>query len=268
MITGKESPVKIVGVMNALVALLAKEAGFEAIYLSGASLSSSMGMPDLGVLTVNDLVGAASSICAAVDLPLIVDIDNGWNHALLLERGGRELKACGAFAVQLEDQADIKRCGHLQVKCLVAQEEMCRKIELLKKTGIKVVARTDALQVEGIEATVARAKAYAACGADTLFLEAAVELEQIRAVKQAISIPVLINLTEFGKTPLWTKEVLKGLADFILYPMSVNRVMYQAAQEALRALKKGPSQEGLIPKMMPREELYKVIRYQEKEKLL
>lgn len=262
----EKAPIKIVGVMNPLMALLAKEAGFKALYLSGASLSSQWGKPDLGILTLNDIVEAARRITSVVDLPLIVDIDNGWNHPLLLERGGNELKQAEVLAVQIEDQAGVKRCGHLPVKELVSREEMSKKIAILKKCLIQVVARTDALGVEGLDKTITRVKAYESSGADALFLEGVTTPNQIEKVRHATQLPLLINLTEFGKTPLWTdKELHKLGVDLILYPMTINRVVYQAAKEALQQLLKEPSQQSLLNKMMTRDELYKLIHYQDEE---
>jgi methylisocitrate lyase len=264
------SPIKIVGVMNALVARLAQEAGFKALYLSGASLSSAQfAMPDLGILTLNDIVEEAKKIVLSVNVPLIVDIDNGWNHPLLLERAGIELQALGVYAVQIEDQSGIKRCGHLPVKELVSKEEMCRKIEILKGCQMRVLCRTDALGLEGIDATIERLIAYQKAGADFIFLEAVRNLSEILIVKPALNRPLLINMTEFGKTPLWTEEDLKRAGvDLILYPMTVNRVMYQAARQALQTIKNQPSQESLLPHMMTRDELYEVIHYQKKEEML
>lgn len=256
-----KTPVKIVGVLNPLVALLAKEAGFKALYLSGASLSSQWGMPDLGVLTLNDVVESARRILLAVDLPLIVDIDNGWNHPLLLQRGGRELKQIGVYAAQIEDQAGAKRCGHLTIKELVSKEEMSEKIKLLKSCGIKVLARTDALGVEGMAMTIERMKRYEKAGCDAHFLEAVTDLKQIKAVKKEIKKPLVINMTEFGKTPMWNQVD----AHFLLYPMTVNRVMYKAAEESLKDLMKGKRD---LKKMMTRDKLYEVIHYREEEKKL
>lgn len=257
--------------MNALVALLARDAGFKALYLSGASLSSSeFGRPDLGVITINDIVSAAAKIRLAVpDVPLIVDIDNGWNHGLLIERAGLELAMIGVYAAQIEDQAGIKQCGHLTIKELVGQQEMCRNIAILKNTGLKVLARTDALGLEGVEKTIERVQSYEKAGADFLFLEAVQHLEEIQSVKRAINIPLLVNLTEFGKTPMWNEDEMNSCGvNMLLYPMSVNRVVYKAAKDALGVIKNERSQSSILPKMMTRDELYQLIHYKNKEEML
>jgi methylisocitrate lyase len=255
--------------MNAMVALLAKEAGFKALYLSGASLSSAnFGMPDLGVLTLNDIVEEAKRITYAVDLPLIVDIDNGWNHPLLLERAAIELKSLNA-TIQIEDQCGIKRCGHLPIKELVSQDEMKLKIRILKNRGLKVVARTDSLGLEGLDSTLKRLKVYKEAGADYIFVEALRTQDEIKRIKNDIDLPLMVNLTEFGKTPLWTLEELAALkVNLALYPMTINRVVYNAARKSLQELRASGSQKNLIPEMMTRDELYRVIHYQEKEGML
>ncbi len=259
-----QKPLKIVGVLNALIAKMAKEAGFEAIYLSGASLSSSLGLPDLGMLSKEQIVEESRKITLACDLPLLVDIDTGWDNLLTLERACEELLQVNVSAVQIEDQTVNKRCGHREGKRLIDTGEMCDKLGVIDE--LFVVARCDALAVESLDETIKRSNAYFEAGADMVFVEAVTSLDQVKTLKNELEGPLLLNLTEFGKTPPFKPEELAGIAA-LLYPMSVNRMMYASAARALSALQEG-KQEELIDQMMRRDELYKLLAYEEKENRL
>jgi methylisocitrate lyase len=262
-----ERPLQMAGAVNAYFALLARRAGFEAIYLSGAGVANhSLGLPDLGVANLGDIVTDAARITAAVDLPLLVDIDTGWGHALTIDRAVTELERIGAAGVQIEDQAGIKRCGHRPGKSVVETAEMLERIRAAvaarRSDSFVVVARTDARAVEGLEAAVARGVAYAAAGADVLFAEAPHSADELAAFVRAVDIPVLANLTEFGVTPILSLEELReagvGIA---LYPLSAARAAARAAEAVFRAIREQGDQRGVLETMQTRDELYEVLDY-------
>lgn len=261
-----EKPLRITGVLNAMVALMAEEVGFNAIYLSGASLSSgAYALPDLGLLSLEMILEESWRITTATNLPLIVDIDTGWDNILMIERAASKLSQIGVAGAQIEDQILIKRCGHREGKRLIDTKSMCEKIRALKSSGsLYVIARCDALAVEGLEGTISRANEYILAGADMIFVEAVTSNEELENIRRLIHAPLMINLTEFGKSPLFSDEVTKHV-DALLYPMSVARAMYKTAKEALIAIKEGRQRE-IIGEMMTREELYRLIRYEEKER--
>lgn len=262
----KGTPVPIIGVLNALTALLVKEAGFPFLYLSGASLATgAFGLPDLGLLSPEILREEADRIITATQMPLFVDLDNGWDYPLIIERTVASLEKIGVFACQLEDQGAKKRCGHLEGKRLCTKEEMVERIEAAKTTeSVLVVARTDALGLVSFDEVVERACAYQEAGADILFLEAVQTEEEIKKIKQHLKIPLMINLTEFGKTPLFTTDELTHV-DLVIYPMTLARVMYREAKKALETLQEHKTQKPLLEKMLTREELYQLIDYSQKE---
>jgi methylisocitrate lyase len=269
-----ERPLQMAGAVNAYFALLARRAGFEAIYLSGAGVANhSLGLPDLGVANLGDIVTDAARISAAVDLPLLVDIDTGWGHALTIDRAVTELERIGAAGVQIEDQAGIKRCGHRPGKSVVETAEMLERIGAAvaarRSDSFVVVARTDARAVEGLEAAVARGVAYAAAGADVLFAEAPHSADELAAFVRAVDIPVLANLTEFGVTPILSLEELReagvGIA---LYPLSAARAAARAAEAVFRAIREQGDQRGVLETMQTRDELYEVLDYLRFERIV
>jgi len=263
----EERPLQVAGAINAYAALLAARAGFRALYLSGAGVANhSLGLPDLGVTNLGDVLVDAARITGACDVPLLVDIDTGWGHAFTIERAVRELERVGSAGVQIEDQAGAKRCGHRPGKAVVETAEMVDRVRSAiaarRDRSFVIVARTDAFAVEGLELTVARAVAYAEAGADVIFAEALPSLESYRRFAAALSVPVLANLTEFGLTPLFTLDELReagvGLA---LYPLSASRAAARAAERAYREIRSAGTQADVVPEMQTRDELYEVLDY-------
>jgi methylisocitrate lyase len=269
-----ERPLQVVGAINAYVAMLAAQAGFRAIYLSGAGVAnSSYGLPDLGMTTLDNVLEDVRRITGAVRLPLLADADTGFGPAFMIARSVREFIKAGAAGIHIEDQVAAKRCGHRPGKAIVSKEEMVDRIKAAvdAKTDPEfvIMARTDALAVEGLEAALERAQAYRAAGADMLFPEALTELEQYRAFRQTVDIPILANMTEFGKTPLFDlPELAKAGVDMVLYPLTLNRLMNQAAAQGLASLREDGHQMALVARMQTREELYRVLGYHEYERKL
>jgi methylisocitrate lyase len=266
-----EQPLQIAGTINAYTALLAERAGFKAIYLSGAGVANaSFGLPDLAMTTLNDVCEDVRRICSASDLPLLVDIDTGWGSALMIGRTIREMTWAGAAAVHMEDQVAEKRCGHRPGKALVPPEEMCDRLKAAVDGRIDsdfvIMARTDAHAVEGQQAAIDRAAAYVEAGADMIFAEALTTLEEYQQFTDVIKVPVLANLTEFGKTPLFTTDELGkvGIA-MTLYPLSAFRAMSAAALSVYETLKKDGTQQTAVDAMQTRIELYDVLGYQDYE---
>jgi len=266
-----EKPLQIAGTINAYTALLAERAGFKAIYLSGAGVANaSFGLPDLAMTTLNDVCEDVRRICSASDLPLLVDIDTGWGSAFMIGRTIREMTWAGAAAVQMEDQVAAKRCGHRPGKALVPAEEMCDRLKAAVDGRIDdslvIMARTDAHAVEGQQAAVDRAAAYVEAGADMIFAEALTTLEEYQQFTDVIKVPVLANLTEFGKTPLFTTHELASVnVAMALYPLSAFRAMSAAALSVYETVKKDGSQRACVDSMQTREELYDVLGYQDYE---
>lgn len=263
-----ERPLQIVGAINAYAALQAERAGFRAVYLSGAGVANhSLGLPDLGVTHLGDVVTDTGRIAAATDLPLLVDIDTGWGHAFTIGRAVRELERAGAAGVQIEDQAGAKRCGHRPGKQVVEPEEMVDRIRAAvaarRDPGFVVVARTDAPDV------TARAVAYEAAGADVVFVEAQTALDDYRRVAKAVSVPVLANLTEFGLTPLFTLDELReaGVA-IALYPLSASRAAARASERVYEAIRRDGTQKQAVTDMQTRDELYEILDYLRFERAL
>lgn len=270
----EEQPLQIVGVINAYCALLAERAGFRALYLSGAGVSNAMlGVPDLGIIGIQDVVIEASRITAATDLPLLVDCDTGWGSPLTIRRAVRELIGVGVAGLHLEDQVDTKRCGHREGKQLVATEVMQQRISAAVDARTDpeffIMARTDALGVEGLDAAIDRANKYVDAGAAAIFAEALTDLAEYRRFTDSVKVPVLANITEFGKTPLLDRETLaEAGVSMALYPLSAFRAMSQAALHVFEAIRKDGTQAGVVDQMQTREELYDVLNYFEQEQEL
>ncbi len=267
-----EKPLQIAGTPNAFVALLARRAGFRAIYLSGAGVANlSFGLPDLGVTTLDNVLEDARRVTAAVDLPLLVDVDTGFGAELMIGRTVREMIRAGVAAIHIEDQVSDKRCGHRPGKELVSAREMSDRIKAAvdarSDPGFVLMARTDAVAVEGLDRALERAAAYAEAGADMIFPEALATLEQYAAFRAASGKPVLANLTEFGLTPgFTTAELASAGVDMALYPLSASRAMNHAAQRVLAAIRNEGTQAGMIPEMMTRAELYELLGYEAQER--
>jgi methylisocitrate lyase len=260
------------GVFNPAVALLAEEAGFECLYLSGAAFANSMGLPDLGVTTLSEVAMAAGRITTAVpSLPLVVDVDTGFGEAVNVARTVREMERAGAAAIQIEDQVMPKRCGHLAGKEVVEPEEMAKKVIAAKaaaKTEIVIIARTDAAETEGLEGAIGRAKLYQKAGADVIFPEALRSREEFVEFARKVKGPLLANMTEFGKTPYLTLSEFSRLGEgykLVIFPVTTFRVAMKAMRDALRELSKSGSQKALLEKMMTREEFYELTDYRSLE---
>ena len=263
-----EKPLQIAGTINAYTALLAERAGFKAIYLSGAGVANaSFGLPDLAMTTLNDVCEDIRRIASATDLPLLVDADTGWGSAFMISRTVREMIWAGAAGCHLEDQVAVKRCGHRPGKALVAPEEMSDRLKAAVDGRIDeqfvIMARTDAHAVEGQQAAIDRAAAYVEAGADMIFAEALTTIEEYRQFTDVIKVPVLANLTEFGKTPLFMTDELAdvGVA-MTLYPLSAFRAMSAAALGVYETIRKDGTQEAAVGSMQTRTELYDVLGYQ------
>jgi methylisocitrate lyase len=267
----QERPLQVVGTINAYTALLAKKAGFRAIYLSGAGVANaSFGLPDLAMTTLSDVCEDIRRISYACDLPLLVDADTGWGSAFMIGRTVREMGRAGAAACHFEDQVSAKRCGHRPGKALVNTAEMVDRLKAAVDSrtdeGFAIMARTDAHAVEGQQAAIDRAQAYVEAGADMIFAEALTTLEEYRQFTSVIDVPVLANLTEFGKTPLFTIGELESVGiRMALYPLTASRTMAAAADNAYRTLRKEGTQKSLIDNMQTRDELYDVLGYHEYE---
>ena len=270
----QERPLQVAGTVNAFSALLAEKAGFKAIYLSGAGVANaSFGLPDLGITSLNDVCEDVRRITSATELPLLVDADTGWGAAFNIARTTADLIKSGAAGMHLEDQVAAKRCGHRPGKALVSTEEMVDRIKAAvdgrTDPEFAIMARTDAHAVEGQQAAVDRALAYVEAGADMIFAEALATLEEYREFTAAVDVPVLANITEFGKTPLYTVAELKGAGvGLVLYPLSAFRAMSQAALAVYAELRRAGTQKGLLDRMQTRAELYEVLGYHEYEKKL
>jgi len=269
-----ERPLQLVGATTAYAALLAQSAGFRAIYLSGAGVAnSSFGLPDLGMTSLNDVCEDVRRITAAAALPLLVDADTGWGGAFNIARTTRELTRAGAAGMHLEDQVSAKRCGHRPGKALVSTAEMVDRIraavDARRDASFVVMARTDAHAVEGQAAALERAAAYVEAGADMIFAEALQSLAEYRGFTTRIAVPVLANLTEFGQTPLFTREEL-GAAGIrlVLYPLSAFRAAAKAQLLVYEAIRRQGTQAAVLPTMQTRAELYRVLGYEEYEKKL
>ena len=267
----EESPLQIVGAVNAYSALQAKRVGYKALYLSGAGVAnSSYGLPDLGMTMLEDVCIDIRRITSAVDLPLLVDADTGWGHAFNIARTVKEMTKAGAAGIHLEDQVAAKRCGHRPNKELVSTEEMCDRIRAAvdAKTDpdFVIMARTDAHASEGQQSAIDRAKAYVEAGADMIFAEAIHTLKEYKEFTDVIKVPVLANITEFGATPMFTTEELGSVGiSMVLYPLSAFRAMNKAALTVYQDLREKGTQEGTLEIMQTRMELYDMVGYHDYE---
>ena len=268
----QEDPLQIVGTVNAYSALLAEQQGFRCIYLSGSGVAAaSYGIPDLGITSLDNVLEDARRITSVSTLPLLVDIDTGWGNEFNIARTIRELERAEVAAVHIEDQVATKRCGHRPNKEIVSTSEMCSRIraavDARTDSDFVIMARTDALASEGIEAVVERVQRYVEAGANAIFAEAMTELELYRKVTDAVSVPVLANLTEFGKTPLFTIDQMASVGvQIALYPLSAFRAMSEAAVDIYRTIRTEGTQDSAVCKMQTREELYRILGYHEFEK--
>lgn len=267
-------PLQIVGTINAYSAMMAERIGHQAIYLSGGGVANaSYGLPDLGMTSLNDVVEDVRRITAASSLPLLVDIDTGWGGAFNIARTIEQMEKAGAAAVHLEDQVSQKRCGHRPNKEIVSKEEMVDRIKAAvdarKDESFFIMARTDAFAQEGLEAAIERAKAYAEAGADGIFAEAVQTEEHYRAFSEALDVPILANITEFGQTELWNKEQLgEWGAAMVLYPLSAFRAMNKAAETVYQSILAEGDQRKVIDIMQTRMELYDYLNYHSFEQKL
>ena len=264
-----EKPLQIAGTINAYSALMAQRAGFKALYLSGSGVAAaSFGIPDLGITTMNDVAEDARRITARVDLPLLVDIDTGWGGAFSIARTIKEMEHAGVAAVHIEDQVSQKRCGHRPGKELVDKLEMGDRIKAAvdARSDLIIMARTDALAGEGLDKVIERCAYYVECGADMIFAEAMTDLSHYQRIKDAVKVPLLANLTEFGKTDYYrTAELAKVGVDMALYPLSAFRAMSKAADVVYSAIRKEGTQKSVVPYMQTRDELYQVLDYYDYE---
>ena len=270
----EESPLQIVGTINAYCALLAQRQGFRALYLSGAGVANaSFAQPDLGITTLNDVLEDVRRITAASPLPLLVDVDTGWGMAFNISRTIREMIRAQAAAVHIEDQIQAKRCGHRPNKQIVSADEMVDRIKAAvdgrTDDDFVIIARTDAFANEGREAALERVRRYVEAGADMIFPEALYTLEDYRAFCGNVEVPVLANMTEFGRTPLFGVEELREAGvDLVLYPLSAFRAMSRAAMDVYRTIREDGTQSGLTDRMQTREQLYDVLGYHDYEQKL
>lgn len=263
----EESPLQVMGTVNAYAAMMAKQVGYRAIYLSGAGVANySYGLPDLGITSLEDVLIDVRRITAAVDTPLLVDIDTGWGGVFNIGRTIKEMIKAGAAAVHIEDQVAQKRCGHRPNKEIVAIDEMVDRVKAAAdaKTDSEfvVMARTDSLQKEGLNGVIDRISAYVEAGADAIFAEAMTDITMYRKVCDAVNVPVLANITEFGDTPYYTTQELgeQGIA-MVLYPLSATRAMQKAALAVFEAVRKEGTQVNVLDLMQKRKELYEFLSY-------
>jgi methylisocitrate lyase len=270
----ENTPLQIVGTVNAYSSLLAEKKGHKAIYLSGGGVAaSSMGLPDLGITTLQDVLIDVERITSVCELPLLVDADTGWGGAFNISRMVKSMITSGAAGIHIEDQVEQKRCGHRPNKELVSSEEMQNRIkagvDAKTDSDFMIMARTDAIANEGLDSALGRAVSYVEAGADAIFAEAITEIEDYKKFSENLNVPILANITEFGKTPLFSKEELKEAGvDMILYPLSAFRAMSKAAEGVYSEILEKGTQQDLIDRMQTRDELYEVLDYHTFEKKL
>jgi len=263
----EEQPLQVVGTITAYAARMARRTGYKAIYLSGGGVAAnSLGMPDLGISSMEDVLTDIRRITDVCDLPLLVDVDTGWGGAFNIARTVRSMIKAGAGAMHIEDQVAAKRCGHRPGKAIVAKEEMVDRIKAAVDArhdpGFVIMARTDAIAVEGVESAIERALACVEAGADMIFPEAIYTLEQYRQFKDAVKVPILANITEFGQTPLFTTDELKSAGvDIVLYCCGAYRAMNKAALDFYETVRRDGTQKAAVPKMQTRAELYDYLDY-------
>lgn len=264
------SIVKIPGAHDGMAALIARQAKFEAIYLSGAAYTASRGLPDLGLIYSNEVAERARELVRASGLPLLVDIDTGFGGVLNAARTAKEMVEAKVAAVQMEDQEMPKKCGHLNGKKLISTEEMMQKIQTIKSVSpsLYLIARTDAKSVEGLDAAIERAKQYVAAGADAIFPEALEKEEEFLRFSQALNCPLLANMTEFGRTPYFTAQQFEGWGfRMVIYPVTSMRVAAKAMEMVFEEIQNTGTQKQSLGQMQTRSELYETIRYFEYEAL-
>lgn len=261
---------KIIGAHDSMAGLVAKQVGFSALYLSGGALTASKGYPDIGLLNSTEVANHAKEIVRATNLPMLVDVDNGFGGPLNVARTVKEMVESGVAAIQMEDQKIPKKCGHLNGKQLISKEEMVEKIKMVKKVApsLVLIARTDAHSVEGIDSTIERAKAYEEAGADAIFPEAIGKEDEFKRFTEAINIPLLANMTEFGKTPYYTDQQFEDMGyDMVIYPVTSLRVAAKAYEIAFTEIFTQGTQKGVLDQMQTREQLYETIRLEDYEDL-
>lgn len=269
-----QAPLQIVGTINAYSALMAEQLGHRAIYLSGGGVAaSSLGMPDLGISTLHDVLEDARRITDRTQLPLLVDVDTAWGGAFSIARCVREMERAGVAAIHIEDQVQAKRCGHRPNKKIVSTQEMVDRIksavDARRDENFVIMARTDALAVEGLEAALEKAVAFREAGADMIFPEALSRLDQYQKFVQTVQVPILANSTEFGATPIFSKEDFAGVGvSMILYPLSAFRAMSKAALDVYTHILKDGHQRVVMDQMQTREELYQFLNYHAYEQKL
>jgi methylisocitrate lyase len=269
-----ERPLQVVGTINAYAALLAERAGFKALYLSGAGVANaSFGLPDLAMTTLSDVCEDIRRITYVTDTPLLVDADTGWGGAFMIGRTVREMMRAGAAACHIEDQVSAKRCGHRPGKALVDSGEMVDRIKAAvdsrRDDRFAIMARTDAHAVEGQQAALDRAASYVEAGADMIFAEALTTLDEYRQFTATVAVPVLANLTEFGRTPSFTtRELAEAGVRLALYPLSASRAMAAAAADVYQAIRRDGTQKAVVDRMQTRAELYEVLDYHAYEQKL
>jgi methylisocitrate lyase len=267
----EEKPLQIPGTINAYCALLAQRAGFRAAYLSGAGVANaSFGIPDLGMTSMADVVADIERITSVCDLPILVDADTGWGHALCIARTVKAFTKAGAAALHLEDQQAAKRCGHRPGKSIVSPGEMVDRIhaavDARTDPSFVIMARTDALATEGLESSIERCQKYVEAGADVIFAEAITDPDEYRRFTKSISAPVLANMTEFGVSPMMTVDQLRDVGvELVLYPLSAFRAMSAAADAVYQSIRTRGTQRDVLDTMQTRDELYSVLNYHEYE---
>jgi methylisocitrate lyase len=270
----QEKPLQVIGAINAYTARMAEATGFKALYLSGGGVAAnSLGMPDLGISTMEDVLTDVRRITDVTTLPLLVDIDTGWGGAFNIARTIRSMTKAGAAAVHMEDQVGAKRCGHRPGKEVVSTEEMVDRIKAAVDArtdpNFVIMARTDALAKEGLTSAIERAAAYVDAGADMIFAEAVTELSMYTEFKQRIKVPILANITEFGQSPLFTKsELATAGVDIVLYCCSAYRAMNAAALKVYETIRSEGTQQSVVPLMQTRADLYRYLDYHAYEEKL
>ena len=270
-LVNENKPLQIVGTVNAYSAIMAEKVGHQSIYLSGGGVAaSSLGVPDLGITSLSDVLEDAKRITQVTSLPLLVDADTGWGGAFNIARCVREMINSGVAAIHIEDQVSQKRCGHRPNKAIVSTNEMIDRIksavDAKTDSNFVIMARTDALAIEGIQSAIDKAKAFVEAGADMIFPEALNTIEQYREFSDSLSVPILANITEFGQTPLFDKEQLSEAGvDMILYPLSAFRAMSNAALNVYEHILKDGHQNNVLESMQTREELYDFLNYHQYE---
>ncbi len=270
-LVNKEAPLQVLGTINAYSAMLAQQSGAQAIYLSGAGVANaSYGIPDLGMTSLTDVLEDVRRVTQACSLPLLVDVDTGWGHLFNIARTVQLMERAGVAAIHIEDQMAQKRCGHRPNKAIVSKHEMGDRIKAAVDArtddDFVIMARTDALAVEGMNSAIERANFYVELGADMIFPEALTTLDEYQQFTHQLKVPVLANITEFGKTPLFTRDELKSAGvKLILYPLSAFRAMSQAALDTYQAILSQGTQRDVLPMMQSRDALYDVLKYRDYE---